>query len=109
MMKTARLSFLAVLAIGIAATVPASAGPISTQAGILKSAAADDVINVRTKRKWRDNGWYGGPRWHGPDTVGSLGYDGRGYAFNRFSGQVYYTCMEDLGYGRVRPCDAGRR
>jgi hypothetical protein len=45
----------------------------------------------------------------GPDNVGSLGYDGRGYGYNRYSGQVYQSCMEDLGYGRVRPCDAGGR
>ena len=41
------------------------------------------------------------------DTVGSLGQDGVGYGFNRFSGQRYYNCTLDEGYGRTRPCDAG--
>lgn len=43
------------------------------------------------------------------DTVGSLGFDGYGYAYNRFSGQRYMSCVFDEGYGRVRPCDAGSR
>ena len=41
------------------------------------------------------------------DTVGSLGQDGAGYGFNRFSGQRYQSCVFDEGYGRTRPCDAG--
>ena len=44
---------------------------------------------------------------HTIDTVGSLGQDGVGYGFNRFSGQRYYSCVFDEGYGRTRPCDAG--
>jgi hypothetical protein len=29
------------------------------------------------------------------------------YAYNRYSGQVYGSCVIDLGYGRTQPCDAG--
>ena len=43
------------------------------------------------------------------DNVGSLAYDGRGYAYNRFSGQRYYSCVIDEGYGRVTYCDASGR
>jgi hypothetical protein len=42
-----------------------------------------------------------------PDTVGSLGTDRYGRTINRFTGQVYHSCVFDEGYGRVRPCDAG--
>jgi hypothetical protein len=31
------------------------------------------------------------------------------YAYNRYSGQVYGSCVLDLGYGRTQPCDAGGR
>lgn len=34
---------------------------------------------------------------------------GPGYAYNRYSGQVYHSCVIDLGYGRTRPCDGGNR
>jgi hypothetical protein len=45
--------------------------------------------------------------WLGHDTVGSIHYGGRGYGYNRVSGQPYQKCMEDLGYGRTEPCDGG--
>jgi hypothetical protein len=41
------------------------------------------------------------------DTIGSIVYDGHGYGYNRITGERYYKCMTDEGYGRVRPCDAG--
>jgi hypothetical protein len=50
-----------------------------------------------------DRGWRG--RYH--DNVGSVGQDGYGYGYNRFSGQRYQSCVFDEGYGRTRPCDAG--
>jgi hypothetical protein len=98
-----------------AAGIPANAAPLGSGSAALKAAVADDVVTVAAKGKRRGgpapyyyyddfNTWYGGP-----DTIGSLGYDGRYYAYNRFSGQRYFACVEDLGYGRVRPCDAGRR
>ena len=112
---------IAAAAIGLSAAVltaaavgAASAAPVPSNSVALKAAVADDVVTVAAKKKpkkWRrgyyyddDQVWYGGP-----DTVGSVGYDGWGYGYNRFSGQRYSSCVEDLGYGRVRPCDAGRR
>ena len=91
---------------GVAATVPSNTAA-------LKAAVADDAIPVQAPRNirpgYRSEGRGSGQVWHVPDTIGSIGYDGRGYGYNRFSGQVYQSCMEDLGYGRVRPCDAGGR
>jgi hypothetical protein len=43
----------------------------------------------------------------GYDNVGSVGQDGYGYGYNRFSGQRYQSCVFDEGYGRTQPCDAG--
>jgi hypothetical protein len=108
------LGFATVLAAG--AALPATAVPVLSSAAGLQAAAADNgVIAVRSERKARKHlrhphqvsrqQWQGGPQ--GPDTVGSLGYDGYGYAYNRFSGQRYQTCVFDEGYGRTRPCDAG--
>jgi hypothetical protein len=96
------------------AAVPASAGPISPGSAVLKSAVTDDVLTVASKKKkasqvYGGGYYYAAPWFGGPDTVGSLGFDRGYYAYNRFSGQHYYSCVEDLGYGRVRPCDAGRR
>jgi hypothetical protein len=115
----AALGFAAVLA--AVTTVPASAAPISS-AGVRDAAATiDPVTDARSERKARRHSrayragtygrvhqpheYYHGGR--GPDTIGSLGYDGYGYAYNRFSGQRYQSCVFDEGYGRTRPCDAG--
>lgn len=91
----------------------AVAGPVPSAVQSLGMQSEAAVTTVAAKRKVRRDRWSGqrwaGQRWYDRDTVGSLGYDGRGYAFNKFSGQVYYSCMLDLGYGRVRPCDAGSR
>jgi len=56
-----------------------------------------------------DRGWRGPAYERGPayDNVGSVGQDGYGYGYNRFSGQRYQSCVFDEGYGRTRPCDAG--
>jgi hypothetical protein len=43
----------------------------------------------------------------GYDNVGSIVSDGHGGSYNRITGERYFKCMEDEGYGRVRPCDAG--
>jgi hypothetical protein len=43
----------------------------------------------------------------GYDNVGSIVSDGHGGSYNRVTGERYFKCMEDEGYGRVRPCDAG--
>jgi hypothetical protein len=114
-LKTAAAAFGLSAAVLAAAAVPASAAPVASNSVVLKAAVADDIVTVAAKGKRRGgpapyyyyddfNTWFGGP-----DTVGSVGYDGRYYAYNRFSGQRYSSCVEDLGYGRVRPCDAGRR
>jgi hypothetical protein len=108
------------LSVAALAAAPASAAPVASNSVALKAAAASDVISVaskKSKKVYRGGYYYNGyngyngvaPGWGGPDTVGSLGYDGHYYAYNRFSGQQYYSCMLDLGYGRVRPCDAGSR
>lgn len=76
-----------------------------------------NVVQVASRKKYRhrrhhvtrggsyefDRGWRG--RYH--DNVGSVGQDGYGYGYNRFSGQRYQSCVFDEGYGRTRPCDAG--
>lgn len=114
------------LALGLAAfaagtALPAAAAPLLSGTAGLQAAAGSNVITVRAERKARKHKrhhqvhrqqWQGGPQgysygWQGPDTVGSLGYDGYGYAYNRFSGQRYQSCVFDEGYGRTRPCDAG--
>jgi hypothetical protein len=115
-LKTAAAAFGLSAAVLAAAAVPASAAPVASSSVALKAAVADDLVSVAAKKKTkklrhRDHYYYSdvAPWFGGPDTIGSLGYDGRYYAYNRFSGQRYSACMEDLGYGRVRPCDAGRR
>jgi hypothetical protein len=107
--------------VAAAAAIPVSAAPAPPQTALIGPAAADNLLTpaaVRKKKRRPHLYVYGprrypreayGPAWQGPDTVGSLGQDGYGYAYNRFSGQRYQSCVEDLGYGRVRPCDAGRR
>ena len=96
----------------LAATVPAVAATIPSSTVTLRAAVADDValaqatLSARQRDPWPEN-YAAGAGPVGPDTIGSVGYDGRGYGYNRFSGQEYQSCVEDLGYGRVRPCDAG--
>jgi hypothetical protein len=114
-LKTAAAMLGLSAAVLTAATVPTFAAPVASNSVVLKTAVADGLVNVAAKKKTkrvRGAGHYYGDvaPWFGrPDTVGSLGYDGVYYAYNRFSGQRYFSCVEDLGYGRVRPCDAGRR
>jgi hypothetical protein len=105
----------------MAFALPASAAPAARPDIALSSGVADMVVQVKQVRKKRQvrhhnarrhYGWHRGriaPRYHGgsPDTVGSVGYDGYGYGYNRFSGQRYQSCVTDEGYGRTRPCDAG--
>jgi hypothetical protein len=90
----------------LAAALPAVGAPISSNTAALKAAVAPDATLVQATRNARRRDGLDQFR-QGLDTVGSLGYDGRGHGYNRFSGQVYQSCVEDLGYGRVRPCDAG--
>jgi hypothetical protein len=96
----------------LAADLAAMATAIPSNTVALRTAVADDVTLAQVTRSARQRAL--GPENYAaaagparPDTIGSLGYDGRGYGYNRFSGQVYQSCVEDLGYGRVRPCDAG--
>ena len=114
--------FAAVLAVGFAA--PVSAGPVSPTGASIRSAVPVIVTDVRVQRRAGKKhrrvhhghvAPYGYQRHYDPgpfgpgnvDTVGSLGHDGYGYAYNRFSGQRYFSCVTDEGYGRVRSC--GRR
>jgi hypothetical protein len=88
---------------------PATAAPVSNGEALKAQApglatAAHSPRRAKPRRHVRR---YGAPRYAYPDTVGSLGFDGYGYAYNRFSGQRYMSCVTDEGYGRVRPCDAG--
>jgi hypothetical protein len=105
-------------ALAAGAALPAAAAPVLSGSAGLRAAPDDSVIAVRAERKVRKrhrqvsrHQWQGSPPYafgrQGPDTVGSLGYDGYGYAYNRFSGQRYQSCVFDEGYGRTRPCDAG--
>ncbi|MBN8959100.1 MAG: hypothetical protein J0H17_21470 [Rhizobiales bacterium] len=104
-------------ALVLGALSPASAAPVAALAGA--SAASDTAAIQVAQKKHRhyrhrrhraggghyefDRGWRG--RYH--DNVGSVGQDGYGYGYNRFSGQRYQSCVFDEGYGRTRPCDAG--
>ena len=95
----------------LATALPAVAATIPSSTAALKAAVVDDAVPVQAARNtrpgYRSEGYGSGQLWQAPDTIGSIGYDGRGHGYNRFGGQVYQSCMEDLGYGRVRPCDAG--
>jgi hypothetical protein len=90
---------------------PSAAAAVPSSTAALKTAVADDVTLAQAARRawpgYPSAGYGTGQVEQSPDTIGSLGYDGRGHSYNRFSGQVYQSCVEDLGYGRVRPCDAG--
>lgn len=116
--------FVVALAVGFAAS--ALAGPVSPAGASLKAAVPAIVTDIGAQRrasKKHRRVYHGHATPHGyqrpydpgpfgpgnVDTVGSLGHDGYGYAYNRFSGQRYFSCMIDEGYGRVRPCDAGGR
>jgi hypothetical protein len=95
----------------LATAVPGDAAIIPSNTTALKAAVADDATPVQvTRNAWpgyRSQAYGSGRAWQAPDSIGSIGYDGRGLGYNRFSGQVYQSCMEDLSYGRVRTCDAG--
>jgi hypothetical protein len=55
----------------------------------------------------RDRHQYRPPPRLSLDTVGSIAYDRTNdFGYNRITGERYYKCMFDEGYGRVRPCDA---
>lgn len=98
----------AALAVALFAA-PAVSGPVPAQNAGRGEAASSNMLSVRDGPRYRDRTDWQQPYGWGRDTVGSLGYDGHYYAYNRFSGQRYRSCVEDLGYGRVGPCDAGRR
>lgn len=105
------------LGAGLASLLAASAvaGPMPTGPAVSKAAPSASVaVQWEGRGGWYgDRGYYsyGGGRgyYRGGDNVGSLGYDGRGYGYNRFSGQRYNYCVFDEGYGRVTPCDSGGR
>ncbi len=111
------LGFTAVMA---GTALPVAAAPVMPAAAMQTASVDNGVIQARAERKTRKHyrhrqvyrqQWQGSQAqpygWQGPDTVGSLGHDGGGYAYNRFSGQRYQSCVFDEGYGRTRPCDAG--
>jgi hypothetical protein len=101
------------LAASLALSLPASAGSFPSASGF---ATADTSLRTvewsprgrhhrhRGERhgRYSDNGHYS-------DNVGSTGYDGSPYGYNRYSGQRNQSCVFDEGYGRTRPCDAGGR
>jgi hypothetical protein len=97
----------AVLAVGGLTASSVSAAP----AGFPASASqAGDTVKVRydERRHPRRHVRRHHRRHYGyEDNVGSIVHDGYGYGFNRFSGQRYYSCQFDEGYGRVKPCDSG--
>lgn len=101
----------AALTLAAVVAYPAAAAPASGGIAGLTALAQADVVQVAKKKKYKNNGHYrnGAYRrsYRDVDTVGTLGYDGIGYGYNRFSGQRYWSCMTDDGYGRARPCDAG--
>ena len=107
----AAAAVLTVSAAVLATALPGVAAPVPSTTAALNEAVADDATLVQApgnpRPGYRSEGYGLRQVWQVPDAIGSIGYDGRGYGYNRFSGQVYQSCMEDLGYGRVRPCDAG--
>ncbi len=118
-MNASRLALCAAgigAALAFAAAAPATAAPPAA-AGL---AAAPDtglmqVAARKHPKKYRHSHRRGSRapdrRYDRPvpsyDNVGSVGQDGYGYGYNRFSGQRYQTCVFDEGYGRTQPCDAG--
>lgn len=120
----------AAAALALALALPAGAAALPSGTAAMKAAAPAQATAAKYRRGHRARvvvrrygppagyyapapGYYApAPGYYahfgGPDTVGSLTYTWDGYAYNRFSGQRYQTCVFDEGYGRVRPCDAGR-
>ncbi|MCC7348222.1 MAG: hypothetical protein IT538_12565 [Variibacter sp.] len=89
----------------------ASAAPILGQT-FAASAQAVQLVQYREGRRYRDRAPVApAPRVRdrSGDNVGSIGYDGSPYGYNRFSGQQYQECMMDEGYGRARPCSSAGR
>lgn len=76
---------------------------------------AGAVVGLATAPFWLFGGYpyYGGGYEAGPYEGGYavapvVRTPGRSYyAYNRYSGQIYGSCVIDLGYGRTQPCDAG--
>lgn len=90
----------------------AVASPLAASQAMAKAGTGAATVEVqyqrrahRGQRQQRVRAQRAAPRYR--DNVGSIAYDGYGYGYNRFSGQRYMSCMVDLGYGRVEPCDAG--
>ena len=106
---------LAAATLGLTGAV--AAAPVSSATAGVHSFATEGVIAVRSERRARKaRRAYRHARRVGPvygaaplhyDDVGSIGHDGYGYGYNRFSGQRYFSCHIEEGYGRTRPCDAG--
>lgn len=108
------LAGMAALGFAAALSIPASAAPGAGAA--LSRATMPALQTVQWRRDGQRNEYAPpargpAPRYGGGsgDNVGSIGYDGSPYGYNRFSGQRYQTCMMDEGYGRVRPCSEGGR
>jgi hypothetical protein len=77
--------------------------------------AAGAVVGAATAPLW---GFGGEPYYDDRQAYSGPGYEvapvvrtphAPYYAFNRYSGQTYGSCVIDLGYGRTQPCDAGGR
>ncbi len=118
---------LALPAALVGAVVIAGAAPAAAAGAMPKQPALSTYVEGATlvaakkkrgrhvRRYYREYGnegyagsWGGG--WNEPyDTVGSVGYNGTPYGYNRFSGQQYNECVIDLGYGRVQACGGNVR
>jgi hypothetical protein len=102
-------------ALALGTLCPAAAAPVAPLAGVSAgpgTAAIQVASRKKNRHKYRHTHRrsYGSDRAYAPqgyDNVGSVGQDGYGYGYNRFSGQRYQSCVFDEGYGRTRPCDAG--
>ena len=79
--------------------------PVLACAAIIAIAGVTTADAASTKRRHVETPR--SPKASSVDTVGSIVYDSRGFAVNRRTGQRYYGCVIDDGYGRVSSCDSG--
>lgn len=117
MTNVLKLALPAALAMALAGVAPAAAASAMPKQPSLASHVEGATLVAAKKKRPRQvrrysrdygNDGYRGSGWAEPyDTVGSVGYNGTPYGYNRWSGQQYNECVIDLGYGRVQACGGG--
>lgn len=103
-----RIAIVGALALGLGAA-PAFAAPQHSRPAVA-TGVAGAVVGAATTPLWMMDGAFDSA----PDARGQFVAPvintprGPYYAYSRYSGQVYSSCVIDEGYGRTRSCDAGR-